>query len=118
MGAWSDGWRGQGYGDRDKAMEAPTILPTTCCPSRLACVTRGALSPWETSGRGWPTAGKPCVGTAGEEGGHMGTSSGTGVLLTTVARQLGTSRLNPLPRSEPVGSAGSVSTPCGRMEMR
>lgn len=40
-----------------------------------------------------------------------------GVPLTTVPRQPGTSRLNPLPLSEPTGSAGSVSPHCQRMEM-
>ena len=39
------------------------------------------------------------------------------VLLTAVPKQPGTSRLNPLPLSEPAGNTGSVSPPCRRMEM-
>lgn len=99
--------------EEDRTTLAPTFLP------RVAWVIRGARSPWGTSGMGWPTAGKPCVGTAGEAGGgHVGTGRWDGVpWLTAVPRQPRASRLNPLPRSEPVGSAGSVSPPYGRMEM-
>lgn len=68
-GSWGDGG---GLGawscrDGDEAMPAPTFLPAPCCPSGLTWVTQGACSPWETSGMGWPTTGKPCVGIVDED---------------------------------------------------
>lgn len=68
-GSWGDGG---GLGawscrDGDEAMPAPTFLPAPCCPSGLAWVTQGACSPRETSGMGWPTTGKPCMGIVDED---------------------------------------------------
>lgn len=40
-----------------------------------------------------------------------------GVLLTTVLREFGTSRVKLLPLSEPPDNSGSVSSPCEGTEM-